>query len=451
MQTIQSGRLDTQIANAKRLQWLELVIGVLVVLMVTGVTLYGHFLARLMQRQANALKASENAERASQAKSVFLANMSHEIRTPLNGILGMAQVVSMNELSVAQRSRVDVIRSSGGALLAILNDILDLAKIQAGKFDLSLAPFNSAELATVVADAFRGAADTQGIDLIVEVEDGVAGDWIGDSHRLRQVLSNLVGNAIKFTSVGAVRIEVAGTAAGPVFRVRDSGIGISPEQLSSLFEQFIQLDGDTTRKYGGTGLGLSISREIVDLMGGTITVQSEANVGSCFTVTIPLDPGQPAASERTGSPATASDLAVPAPGLRILAAEDNPTNVLVLRAFLASLNADVTVVSTGIEAVDAVRRQAFDIILMDVQMPEMNGVDATRAIRALEGADGRVPTPIIALTANVMSHQTADYYAAGMNDCVAKPIDVTVLFTVMDRVLNGSPDVGADTPVAIPA
>ena len=451
VQSIQSGRLDAQIANARRLQWIELLVSCLVVLMVVGVTLYGHFLSRLMQRQADALKKSENAERASQAKSMFLANMSHEIRTPLNGILGMAQVVSMNELSAAQRSRVDVIQSSGTALLAILNDVLDLAKIQAGKFDLNVAPFNSIELATVVTDAFRGAADMRGIDLIVDVEVDAPGDWIGDSHRLRQVLSNLVGNAIKFTSVGAVRIEVAGTAAGPVFRVRDTGAGIAPEQLVSLFDQFTQGDGDTSRQYGGTGLGLSISREIVDLMGGAIKVQSEVGVGSCFTVTIPLDAGQPAPSAHMFSPAPCNDLPASTQGLRILAAEDNSTNVLVLRAFLASLNADVTVVSNGREAVEAFRRQSFDIVLMDVQMPEMNGVDATRAIRELEHADARAPTPIIALTANVMSHQTADYLAAGMNDYVAKPIDLTSLFKVIDKALNSDPDAVAEHPVAIQA
>ncbi len=451
VQTIQGGRLDSQIANARHLQWLELVVACLVILMVVGVTLYGHFLSRLMQRQADALKKSAIAEQASQAKSVFLANMSHEIRTPLNGILGMAQVVSMNELSVMQRSRVDVIQSSGNALLAILNDILDLAKIQAGKFDLSVAPFNSVELATVIADAFRGAADIRGIDLIVEVEDGVAADWVGDSHRLRQVLSNLVGNAVKFTGSGAVHIEVAGTAAGPVFRVRDTGAGIAPDQLACLFEQFTQVDDDTTRQYGGTGLGLSISREIVDLMGGSIAVQSEVGVGSCFTVTIPLEAALPVASVRLDGPTPSNDPTASSQGLRILAAEDNATNVLVLRALLASLDADLTVVSNGHEAVDAVRKQAFDIILMDIQMPGMNGVDATRAIRDIERADGRLPIPIIALTANVMSHQTEDYFAAGMNDYVAKPIDLTALFTTMDKVLNGAPDADADLPVAIQA
>ena len=448
VQTIQSSRLDTQISTAKRLQWLELVVACLVVLMVIGVTLYGHFLSRLMQRQAAALKKSEDAEQASQTKSIFLANMSHELRTPLNGILGMAQVVSMNELSVEQRTRVDVIQSSGAALLAILNDILDLAKIQAGKFDLSLATFNSAELATVVAHAFRGAAEIRGIDLIVDVEAGVPGDWIGDSHRLRQVLSNLVGNAIKFTSTGWVRIEVAGAAGGPVFRVRDTGTGIGPGQISSLFEQFTQADGDAPHQYGGTGLGLSISRELVDLMGGAIEVQSEVGVGSCFTVTIPLEMSEPAAAVHVFSPAAGDDPLASSPGLRILAAEDNPTNVLVLRAFLGSLSAEVTVVSNGREAVEAFTRQTFDIVLMDVQMPEMNGVDATRAIRELERADARTPTPIIALTANVMSHQTAHYLAAGMNNFVAKPIDLTSLFNVMDKALNSDSDAEADRPVA---
>lgn len=451
VESIQAARLDAQIASAKRLQWLEWVIGCFVVMMVTGVALYGHFLSRLMQRQADALKASEDSDRSNQAKSAFLANMSHEIRTPLNGILGMAQVISMNRLSAAQRTRLNVIQNSGSALLVILNDILDLAKIQSGKFELDNGPFNSIELATVVADAFRGAADNRGIELVVEIDDGVPVDWIGDAHRLRQVLSNLLGNAIKFTHEGSVRIEVTGNDGGPVFSVRDTGIGIGEEHLPSLFDRFAQINGADTHKYGGTGLGLSICRELIDLMGGTIEVSSEIGVGSCFTLAIPLEAGEEPLSVEARRPVTSVEPLTPPPGLRILVAEDNPINVLVLRSLLDSLNADLTVASNGRDALEAVSHEAFDIILMDIQMPEMNGVEATRAIREFELACGRAPIPIIALTANVMDHQMADYLAAGMNDCVAKPLDFTTLFNVMEGALSVDRNEDADVPVAISA
>jgi signal transduction histidine kinase/NO-binding membrane sensor protein with MHYT domain/AmiR/NasT family two-component response regulator len=382
-------------------------------------------------------EARDRAEAANRAKSEFLANMSHEIRTPLNGVLGMAQVIEGDELSPAQRERIKVVRESGQALLGILNDLLDLSKVQAGKVELEVADTDVDHLVRTVAGAFEGAAAGRDLSLTVEVEPEAMGLWRADGLRLRQVLSNLVGNALKFTHEGGVSVRVVAEGGGLVFRVRDTGIGIPADALATLFEAFTQADATTTRRYGGTGLGLSISRDLVTLMGGSITVESEPGQGSCFTVAVPTTWVGPA--PQAEAVATAEDHAAGG-DLRILAAEDNLTNQLVLRSLLEPTGCDLVIVGDGQQAVEAAAAGAFDVILMDIQMPRLNGVEATLAIRAAEAAAGERPTPIVALSANVMAHQIEEYLQAGMNHWIAKPIEVDKLYAGLEMVLSAAED-----------
>jgi len=381
-----------------------------------------------------AVEARDAAEAANRSKSEFLANMSHEIRTPLNGVLGMTQVIEQDELSETQRERVRVVRESGTALLAILNDVLDLSKIQAGKLELSPAPFDMAELAPVVAAAFEGSAASKDIALDLEIDESATGVWVGDVLRLRQVLSNLLSNGLKFTAQGRVVLSVRRERSKMRFSISDTGIGIDADKVPQLFEKFAQEDASTTRRYGGTGLGLSICRELVELMGGTIEVESEKGVGSTFSVLLPLKRGKakalPAPRAAPEGQRISSDRAI-----RILAAEDNLTNQLVLRSLLAPLGVELTIAGNGRAAVESFRSGDFDIVLMDIQMPDMNGVEATQIIRDLEKAEGRSRTPVLALSANVMTHQISEYEAAGMDGCIAKPIEVSKLYQAIDEAL----------------
>jgi signal transduction histidine kinase/NO-binding membrane sensor protein with MHYT domain/ActR/RegA family two-component response regulator len=383
--------------------------------------------------------ARDRAEAANLAKSDFLTNMSHEIRTPLNGVLGMAQVMENDDLSEPQRDRLKVIRESGAALLAILNDLLDLSKVQAGKLELEEAPADLVAVTRQVAAAFNGAASGRDLSLTVEIADGATGVWKADALRVRQILSNLVGNALKFTHQGGVTLGLS-VEDGVVFTVRDTGIGIDADAAPRLFEKFSQADASTTRQYGGTGLGLNICRELAELMGGEIVVTSVKGEGSCFTVRLPLtqisaEAPQPT-SERAGE-------AMVERRLRILAAEDNATNQLVLRSLLEPVDCELIMANNGREAVALFEREEVDLILMDIQMPVMNGVEATVAIRESEKISGRQRTPIVALSANVMNHQIAEYMAVGMDGWVAKPIELEKLYAALDAALSGEPQQAA--------
>ena len=380
--------------------------------------------------------AKDAAEAANRAKSAFLATMSHEIRTPLNGVLGMAQAMAADGLTDQQRGRLDVIRQSGETLLAILNDVLDLSKIEAGKLELETGEFDIGDLARGAHAAFGAVAERKGLAFALSVEPDARGLYAGDAIRVRQILYNLVSNALKFTETGEVAVSVARIGGELRLTVSDTGIGIPPERLASLFQKFEQADASTTRRYGGTGLGLSICRELAQLMGGRIEARSQPGARATFVAVLPLawigETTRPSRAD-TGVPIGAAGELV---ALRVLAAEDNEVNRLVLRTLLGQVGVEPLIVETGLQAVEAWAREPWDVILMDVQMPEMDGPTAPGVIRAREAAEGRPRPPIVALTANAMSHQVAEYRACGMDGFVAKPIEAARLFAALQQVLD---------------
>ena len=385
--------------------------------------------------EAALIQARDDAEAANRAKSQFLATMSHEIRTPLNGVLGMAQAMAADDLAPTQRARLNTIRQSGETLLTVLNDVLDLSKIEAGKLELEMVDFDVAGLAQDVTSAFAGVAAGKSLTLALEVEDAARGRYRGDSGRLGQVLSNLVSNALKFTDAGSVRLHVSRRSDALVFTISDTGIGIPADRLPNLFQKFEQVDASTTRRFGGTGLGLAICRQLATLMDAEVQVSSQEGVGSQFQLIARL----PRVGEESPAESALSTPAAPAhdgPAIRVLAAEDNNINRLVLRTLLEQAGIDPVIVCDGVEAVTAWRDQEWDIILMDVQMPVLDGPSATRAIRAAERATGRQRTPIVALTANAMAHQREEYIAAGMDGLIPKPIQVTELFAALQAALE---------------
>jgi two-component system, sensor histidine kinase len=361
--------------------------------------------------------------------------MSHEIRTPLNGVLAMAEVMSMGELGDVQRERLGIIRQSGSLLLAVLNDVLDLSKIEAGKLGLMKEDFDVAATLRPTSETFRILAEGKGLAFNFSITEAAEGWWRGDPDRLRQIVGNLLSNAVKFTPQGTVDAAVDVNPQGGALRlvVRDSGVGIAPEKLPALFEKFTQADNSATRRFGGTGLGLAICRELTQMMGGSIDVESREGHGSTFTVELPLSRGEASG----GLPAQAA----PDSGdrnIRLLAAEDNPTNQQVLAAVMESLGIDIDIVADGQRAVEAWKVGGYDLILMDIQMPVMDGIDAAREIRSLEVAEQRKRTPIVALTANALTHQVEEYMAVGMDGHVAKPIEIAKLYEAISAALTAA-------------
>jgi two-component system, sensor histidine kinase len=397
----------------------------------------------LMAARQAAEEREQAAEAANRAKSNFLATMSHELRTPLNGVLGMAQALTTERLTQVQHERVKIIRRSSESLLAVLNDLLDLSKIEASTLELEIAEFDLEHLVRGVVAAYRPLAEKKGLTFAFHVEEAASGRYDGDSARIRRILYSLADNAVKFTEAGGVTLTVGREADGVAFRVTDTGIGIEAEDAAHLFEGFFQADGSRTRRYGGAGLGLAICHEMTHLMGGEIQALSEPGRGSTFVVRLPLAPAAPEVEPRAPQHTAAEPAA--AGEIRVLAAEDNDTNQLVLKTLLAQAGIVPTLVENGRQALEAWERQDWDIVLMDIQMPIMDGVAATAAIRQRELETGRKRTPIIAVTANAMTHQVAEYEAAGMDSMVPKPIDIAALFQAMEQALEPAYDEPADT------
>jgi two-component system, sensor histidine kinase len=342
-------------------------------------------------------------------------------------VLGMAQAMAADGLPDHQRERLGVIRQSGESLLAILNDVLDLSKIEAGKLELELVEFDLADIARGVHATFSAVASEKGVAFSLDVGPA-RGRYLGDPVRLRQILSNLISNALKFTHEGEIGVS-AGYAGGVLsIAVTDTGIGIAPDNLDKLFTKFDQLDSSTTRRFGGTGLGLAICHELTQLMGGTIGVESRLGGGSCFKLDLPL----PRLGDGQSEPAAAAPVEeLKGVSLRVLAAEDNAVNQLVLKTLLHQMGVDPVVVENGQLVVEAWESGDWDVILMDVQMPVMDGVTAATLIRQKEQASGRPRTRIVALSANAMAHQVSEYLAAGMDGHVAKPIEAAALYRAL--------------------
>lgn len=375
--------------------------------------------------------AKHKAEESSKAKAMFLANMSHEIRTPLNGIVGMAEQLAQSQLDADQRYFVDIMCSASSTLLSIINDVLDISKIESGKFSIETTPFNLNETIRRTLSIFGDKAKQSNLSLDIELMDDRGIMHLGDPHRLSQVLFNIVGNAMKFTQAGYVRVT-SHLARGEndvcfvSFSIEDTGIGMDIAYLTKVFEAFTQEDASITRKFGGSGLGLSIARSIVHIMGGTIEIESEKGKGTRVNIRIPMR----ISNEKTKQDIVEiTDLQKSLKGLRILAVEDNELNRMVLQVILKKCEVVLTIAHNGQEAIDLIQQQEFDLVLMDVQMPIVDGLEATKYIRN----ELKMIIPIIGLSANAMREEVEICKQAGMNDYLVKPYSERVLVEIMKK------------------
>ncbi len=388
-----------------------------------------------LKRDAQALaEARDAAQSANTAKSQFLANMSHEIRTPLNGVIGVAQALAQTDLSAQQKEMLQLIHSSGQTLQVLLSDILDLARVESGRLELTPEPFDLNRAVREAAQLYEAMASEKGLKLVVEVAPELDGWVVGDVVRIKQILTNLVSNAVKFTARGMVTLTalpVPDREGRPMvrFSVEDTGIGFDAETRRRLFSRFEQADGAITRRFGGSGLGLAISHQLAGMMGGTLDCESEPGGGSAFILTVPLARAQAPAAAAPMIAAATSDR-----HLRVLLADDHPVNRKVVQMILGQIDAELVETENGAEAVEAFRQSDFDVVLMDMQMPVMDGLLATREIRQWEAVAGLKPTPIVMLTANALSEHIQAGAAAGADRHLAKPFDAAELIQLVSTL-----------------
>lgn len=410
------------------------------------------------QREAKLIETLRQVSQASDAKSQFLATMSHEIRTPLNGIVGLAEVLNNTELSPSQQEMIGLVRTSGQTLERLVSDVLDTAKIEADKLELSIAPFDLRETVEAAAHPFRVQAEEKGLAFDVDIHPEAEGRYLGDGVRVRQIIANLTSNAVKFTDSGRVEVmidalEIDTRNVELQIQVTDTGIGFDHKAGQTLFQRFEQADNSISRRFGGTGLGLSICKSLCELMGGSISATSQPGSGSRFEARLQLKYAEPVRHDlRLSTQLTAEELSFlseepEAPtGLKVLVAEDNPINQKVISFMLEPMGMTPVIAANGQLALDMFKLERFDIILMDMMMPEMDGLTATQAIRAWEREHGLPRTPIAMLSANAMNEHVKAALSAGCDVHIAKPVTPAALVTGMTEALfmeldeNGEPD-----------
>jgi signal transduction histidine kinase/CheY-like chemotaxis protein len=400
----------------------------------------------LSEEVLQSTRARDAAVEASNAKSVFVATISHELRTPLSGVIGAAELLLATPLGEQQREYAEIVRSSGEGLLLVINDILDYSKIEAGKLELDRSSFALAEMIAESCALLLPLADQKGIRLVLESDADLPGWLHGDAGRLRQIVINLLSNAVKFTAKGQVTVRVSATPLDELVGVRievsDTGIGIDELGLARLFQPFTQADNSTARKYGGTGLGLTISAQLAEMMGGTLGARSTPGRGSTFWLEVALpraasdDQTAPPPAELSTRGERDSDGNLTDAAPLVLVAEDNPVNQMLAARLLDRCGYRAELVTNGREAVDATEQSSYAAVLMDCQMPEMDGYEATRAIRSREAGAAAAHLPIIAITAHSMSGDREKCLAAGMDDYISKPLRVSELLEVLTRVVQ---------------
>ncbi|MDR3509874.1 MAG: response regulator [Caulobacteraceae bacterium] len=394
------------------------------------------------------LRAAQlKAETASRAKTEFLANMSHEIRTPLNGVVGVADMLAASDLPQREREMVAIIRDSGRSLERLLSDVLDLARVEAGRLSIEPAPFHAGNLVRSVAGLVRAKAETKGLRLDAHIAPELEGWFLGDSMRIGQILTNLVSNAVKFTDAGSVTVTADSPGPGRLrFKVLDTGVGFDDAEKERLFGRFQQADGSITRRFGGSGLGLAISRQLAALMGGALDCHSQPGLGSCFYFEAHLPPAAAPNSQEDGVHRSEANGSRP---VRVLVADDHEVNLQVVRMMLDQFGVETTTAANGREAVEALARDHFDAVLMDMQMPVMDGLEATRRIRQDERAHGRPRTPVIMLSANAMPEHRQASHDAGADEHISKPLTITALTDALNAALAGRHDAPRDLAQAL--